>query len=107
MQYHRRIALLLHKAREATSALSRLDHKAALGYALSLAHDAAALHAIARAAKDSLDVELTCAGAAARRRWWLLPGGAVAFCVLCALWRVARALRGGGGRDRKKFDHIY
>ncbi|KAI8476830.1 MAG: hypothetical protein J3K34DRAFT_201157 [Monoraphidium minutum] len=103
--YNQRIALLLFKLQEASAALSRLDTPAALGYAASMAHDAAALHAIARRAGAGLSIELQCAGAAARRRWWAVPGGAGAIVFGLCVWRALVGGRGRGGG--KRHSHVY
>lgn len=102
--YHQRISLFLFKLQQAMSALSRLDNTAALGYALSMAHDAAALHRIAHTTKDTLSLEMQCLGAKHRAKWWLLPGGAGVVCVGLLLWRVMGRDEGGGGRDKP---HLY
>jgi hypothetical protein len=102
--YNQRIALLLFKLQAATFALSRLDHAAALGYALSMAHDAAGLHVAVRGARKGLALELTCLGAEKRRRWWAVPGGAGVVCFALIAWRVARGRGGGGGRDKS---HLF
>jgi hypothetical protein len=91
------MALLLFKLGAATGALGRLDHASALGYALSMAHDAAALHAMLRRARRGLAVELQCMGARERARWWLVPGGAAAVCFCLVAWRAVTGGRGGGG----------
>lgn len=101
--YNTRIALLLFKLQEAASALSRLDHAAAVGYAASTAHDVAALHSIVRRVNPTLVTELQCAGTERHRRWWALPGGAAVICVALLLWRCCS----GGSRKEKLHSHAY
>ncbi|GBF97962.1 hypothetical protein Rsub_10635 [Raphidocelis subcapitata] len=107
--YNQRMSLLLFKLGAATAALGRMDHASALGYALSTAHDAAALHAMLRRARKGLAVELQCVGARERARWWLVPGGAAAVCFALVAWRAVTGGRGGrggggGGLDKR---HVY
>jgi hypothetical protein len=101
--YNQRIALLLFKLQAATSALGRLDHPAALGYALSMAHDAAGLHMAVRGTRKGLALELTCLGSSKRHRWWGVPGGAAVVCLVLVAWRAWRG-RGSGGRDKS---HLF
>lgn len=82
-------------------ALSRLDHVAALGYAASMAHDAAALHLIVRRTRSTLSMEFQCLGGKERARWWLLPGGAAAVCLGLIGWRWF------SGRRASEKKHLY
>jgi hypothetical protein len=95
------MAMLLFKHQGALSALGRLDHVSAVGYAVSMQHDAAALHLIFSKSKANLAMELQCLGTRRHYRWWLLPLGAAVVCVALAIWRVLTGGRGGGGRDKK------
>jgi len=90
--YNQRISMFLFKLPAALSALGRLDHTSALGYALSMSHDAAALHVVMHMSRQNLAAELQCLGAQQHTRWWLLPGAAGVLCLGLMVWR-----RGGEG----------
>ncbi len=95
--YNTRLSLALHKLSAAMGALGRLDHAGALGYALSMAHDAAALTRAVRKSRRSLALEVQCHGAGQRARWWGLPAAAGVVCLLLVTYRLVRGRRGGGG----------
>jgi hypothetical protein len=101
--YNQRIALFLFKLQEALAALGRLDHAAAIGFAMSMSHDAAALHNIVRRTRNTLSLDVQCFGGDARARWWLLPSGAAVLCIAMFVWRAFRG-SSDGGREKK---HVY
>lgn len=95
------MSLLLAKLHEAMGAISRLDFQVALGYAGSLSYDAAALHTIVRRTRNGMDVKFECLGKEERARWWALPAGAAAVCVLLVLWRLLHP------RQKREKRHSY
>ena len=101
--YNQRVSLLLYKLQASLTALGRMDYPQAAGYALSGAHDTAALHMLLRSAKHDYSRELHCIGAQRHARWWWLPGCAALVCFAMITWRV---LSDGPGSSRDK-SHLF